>query len=33
LGVEANRVFNILKEKNPTKKHDLKQAGVKLEAQ
>jgi hypothetical protein len=31
LGVEANRVLNILEEiKN--KKHDLKRAGVKLEA-
>jgi hypothetical protein len=32
LGVEANRVFNILKEIKKTK-HDLKRAGVKLEAQ
>ena len=32
LGVEANRVLNILEEIKKTK-HDLKRAGVKLEAQ
>ena len=33
MGVEANRVLNILEEIKKNQKHDLKRAGVKLEAQ